>query len=83
MKRSLNKEIWYGFKMRLPTDFIHIDDKDIPVQATRAGSGDRAALGLVRRRGCERARRVAVEPPRSMGTLQRNSTKCSTGASRK
>ena len=26
-KRSLNKEIWYGFRMRFPEDFIHIDDR--------------------------------------------------------
>ena len=26
-KRSLNREIWYGFRMRLPEDFIHINDR--------------------------------------------------------
>mgnify|MGYP001338557972 FL=1 len=26
-KRSLNKEIWYGFRMRLPENFMHIDDR--------------------------------------------------------
>jgi len=26
-KRTLNKEIWIGFKMRLPKDFIHINDR--------------------------------------------------------
>ena len=26
-KRALNKEIWYGFKLRLPKNFKHIDDR--------------------------------------------------------
>ena len=26
-KRSLNKEIWYGFKLRFPKDFTHINDR--------------------------------------------------------
>ena len=26
-KRALNREIWYGFKLRLPKDFKHIDDR--------------------------------------------------------
>ena len=26
-KRALNKEIWYGFKLRFPKDFTHINDR--------------------------------------------------------
>ncbi len=31
-KRTLNKEIWYGFKMRLPTDFKYINDRVLITQ---------------------------------------------------
>ena len=31
-KRTLKKEVWYGFKMRLPKDFKHIDDRLVITQ---------------------------------------------------